>query len=58
MEGDMVLAIVDDAFVIREFAFHEGRSYLRAANPSYGSIMSDEALTILGTVTGVIRKYY
>lgn len=55
--GDIVVAIVDDAFTLKYLA-QDGRGmYLKAANPAYAPIRPQGRLEIFGRVTGSFRKY-
>jgi SOS-response transcriptional repressor LexA len=44
--GDIVLAILDDNFVVRQYQLHQGKPYLQAGNSGYGSIMPAQELQI------------
>jgi len=56
--GDVVLAIVDDNFIVRQYQLHHGKPYLQSGNSDYGSIMPAEELQIAGVVVGIVRKYH
>ncbi len=55
---DIVLAIIDENFTVRQFQFHQGKPYLQAGNSWYGSIMPAQELRISGVVVGIVRKYH
>lgn len=56
--GDIVVAIVDDAFTVKELA-QDKRSgfFLKPANPAYEPIRPKGQLELYGRVVGAIRKY-
>ncbi|MCX8086927.1 MAG: umuDC operon-like protein [Rhodocyclaceae bacterium] len=55
--GDFVVAIVDDAFTLKELALEEGRFVLKPRNPAYPVIRPRGELEIFGVVTGLVRRY-
>lgn len=55
--GDIVVAIVDNAFTLKILAREKGRFVLRPANKAYAVIRPREDLEIFGVVTGLFRKY-
>ena len=54
--GEIVAALVDDTEVtLKRFICERGRTFLRAANPSYPDIVPRE-LKVQGVLVGVIRR--
>lgn len=56
--GDIVLAIIDENFVVRQYQLHQGKPYLQSGNDGYGSIMPAQELHISGVMVGLVRKYH
>ena len=55
--GDIVIAIVDNEFTLKELAT-EGRQFvLKPRNPAYPVIRPKGQLEIFGVVTGLMRRY-
>jgi len=55
--GDLVVAIVDDEFTLKELALEAGRFVLKPRNPAYPVIRPRGALEIFGVVRGLVRRY-
>lgn len=56
-DGDIVIARVDGDFTIKYYRTKNGKIYLEPANCNYSIIEPLEELTIVGKVTGIVRKY-
>ncbi|MDP2810447.1 MAG: LexA family transcriptional regulator [Rhodocyclaceae bacterium] len=56
-DGDIVVAIVDDEFTLKELGQEKGRFVLKPRNPAYPVIRPRGQLEIFGVVTGLIRRY-
>lgn len=55
--GDIVVAIVDNEFTLKELALEKGRFILKPRNPAYPVIRPKGELEIFGLVTGLVRRY-
>ena len=57
--GDIVVALVDDEFIIRQFHRQSGQCKLLAAHPAYPEIvpLESQTLQIWGVVTSSIRRF-
>jgi len=55
--GDLVIAIVDDEFTLKELALEKGQFVLKPRNPAYPVIRPQGGLEIFGVVTGLVRRY-
>jgi len=55
--GDIVVAIVDDAFTLKTLDKEGGKFILRPANAAYPVIRPEASLEIFGVLVGLIRKY-
>jgi DNA polymerase V len=55
--GDIVIAEVDDDWVMRRYETRNGKPILLPANKAYQPIEPVERLSLIGVVTAVIRKY-
>ncbi|MDD3885059.1 MAG: S24 family peptidase [Gallionella sp.] len=55
--GDIVVAIVDDAFTLKTLDKEAGKFVLRPANAAYPVIRPEASLEIFGVLVGLIRKY-
>jgi repressor LexA len=55
--GDIVVAIVDDEFTLKELATEKGKFVLKPHNPAYPVIRPQGQLEIYGVVTGLVRRY-
>jgi repressor LexA len=55
--GDLVVAIVDNEFTLKELAMEKGRFVLKPHNPAYPIIRPQGELEIFGVVTGLVRRY-
>lgn len=56
-DGDVVVALVDNANTLKRFVKKDGRVYLRAENKDYKDIYPENELTVQGVVTALIRQY-
>jgi repressor LexA len=56
-DGDIVVAIVDDEFTLKELATEHRQFVLKPRNPAYPVIRPKGQLEIFGVVTGLIRRY-
>ena len=55
--GDIVIAIVDNEFTLKELATEGKRFVLKPRNPAYPVIRPKGELEIFGVVTGLMRRY-
>lgn len=55
--GDIVVAIVDNEFTLKELGLEKGRFILKPHNPAYPVIRPKGELEIFGVVTGLVRRY-
>ncbi|MBF0164389.1 MAG: LexA family transcriptional regulator [Magnetococcales bacterium] len=55
--GDLVVAEVDGEFTLKTLIREEGGWALHPANPDYPVLRPRRALSLLGVVTGLIRRY-
>ena len=55
-ENDIVIAVVNEKFIVRRIITHNGKRILNAENLRYRNIPIEEA-TIWGVVTGSFIKY-
>lgn len=55
--GDIVIAIVDNEFTLKELILEKGRFALKPHNPAYPVIRPQGELEIFGVVTGLVRRY-
>ncbi|MDD5177565.1 MAG: S24 family peptidase [Sterolibacterium sp.] len=55
--GDLVIAIVDNEFTLKELAMEKGRFILKPHNKAYAVIRPKSELEIYGVVTGLVRRY-
>lgn len=55
--GDVVVAEVDNEWVLRYYQIEQGRPYLLPANGRYEEILPHTSLTVIGVVKACIRKY-
>lgn len=56
--GDIVVAEIDTKWVLRYYHVEQGKIALYPANGRYEILRPQETLTVIGTVTACIRKYY
>ncbi len=56
-DGDIVVASVDGDFTLKYYRNKNGKIYLEPANSKYPIIEPENELLIIGTVTGLVRKY-
>lgn len=56
-DGDIVVAHVDGDFTLKYYRTKNGKVWLEPANPKYPIIEPQTELTIVGLVTGLVRKY-
>lgn len=57
LEGDIVVAIVDNQFTVKYLARDKRGYYLKPGNPAYPMLRPEGELEIYGVVTGSFRKY-
>ena len=55
--GDIVVALVDNANTLKRFVKKEGKVYLKAENKDYKDIHPENELVVQGVVTALIRRY-
>lgn len=55
--GDLVVAVVDDEFTLKQLARENGGYVLKPANTAYPVIRPQGSLEIFGVVVGMLRKY-
>jgi len=55
--GDLVVAIVDNEFTLKELALEKGKFVLKPHNPAYSVIRPQGELEIFGVVSGLVRRY-
>lgn len=55
--GDIVVAIVDNEFTLKELGLEKGKFVLKPHNPAYPVIRPQGELEIFGVVTGLVRRY-
>ncbi len=55
---DIVLAEIDNEFVLRYFQLDQGKPYLVPANPPYDILYPSSDLTVIGVLKTVVRKYF
>lgn len=56
-KGDFVIAIVDDAFTLKELGMERGHFILKPHNPAYPVIRPKGELEIFGVMVGLVRRY-
>lgn len=56
-DGDIVVALVDNANTLKRFIKKDGKVYLKAENKNYNDIYPDNELVVQGVVTALIRQY-
>ena len=56
-DGDIVVANVDGDFTLKYYRIKNGKIWLEPANVNYPNIIPQNELTIVGLVTGLVRKY-
>lgn len=56
-DGDVVVANVDGDFTLKYYRCKNGKIYLEPANCNYPIIEPQNELSIVGIVTGLVRKY-
>ena len=56
-DGDVVVALVDNANTLKRFVKKDGKVYLKAENKNYSDIHPREELVVQGVVTALIRQY-
>ena len=56
-DGDIVVANVDGEFTLKYYRSRKGKIYLEPANSNYPIIEPQNELTIVGLVSGLVRKY-
>ncbi|MBS3916476.1 MAG: LexA family transcriptional regulator [Sulfuritalea sp.] len=55
--GDIVIAIVDNEFTLKELGTERGRFVLKPRNKAYPVIRPKGELELFGVVTGLVRRY-
>lgn len=55
--GDIVIAIVDNEFTLKELGTERGRFILKPHNKAYPVIRPKGELELFGVVTGLVRRY-
>lgn len=55
--GDIVVAIVDEAFTLKTLGKEAGKYVLLPANPAFETIRPQGTLEIFGVLVGLVRKY-
>lgn len=55
--GELVVAIVDGEFTLKELAFEGGQPVLLPRNPAHKPIRPEGTLQIFGVVRGIVRRY-
>lgn len=55
--GQIVIALVDDEYVMRYLRKRDGRLYLEAASAEFSPFEPNETLRIEAVVTALVRKY-
>jgi len=55
--GDIVVAVVDEAFTLKELIVEKGKFALKPHNPAYPVIRPQGQLEIFGVVVGLVRRY-
>ncbi len=55
--GDIVIAIVDNEFTLKELSMERGRFILKPHNKAYPVIRPKGELELFGVVTGLVRRY-
>lgn len=55
--GDIVVALVDNANTLKRFVKKDGKVYLKAENKDYKDIYPENELIIQGVVMALIRQY-
>ena len=55
--GDIVVALTEDGYTLKYLKIHNGKTYLKAANPDYPNIYPKDG-QVIGVVTASFRKYY
>jgi repressor LexA len=56
-DGDIVVALVDNANTLKRFVKKDGKVYLKAENKNYNNIYPENELVVQGVVTALIRQY-
>lgn len=56
-DGDIVVALIDNANTLKRFIKKDGKVYLKAENKNYRDIYPENELTVQGVVTALIRQY-
>jgi repressor LexA len=55
--GDIVVAIVDEEYTLKELGLEKGKFILKPHNPAYPIIRPKGQLEVFGVVTGLVRRY-
>ncbi len=56
-DGDIIVANVDGEFTLKFYRNRNGKIYLEPANSRYPIIEPQNELSVVGLVTGLVRKY-
>jgi repressor LexA len=56
-DGDVVVALVDNANTLKRYVTQNGKAFLKAENPDYNDIYPENELIIQGVVSSLIRQY-
>lgn len=56
-DGDIVVALVDNANTLKRLVKKDGKVYLKAENKEYSDIYAENELLIQGVVQSLIRQY-
>lgn len=56
-DGDIVVALIDNANTLKRFVKKDGKVYLKAENRGYRDIYPENELVVQGVVTALIRQY-
>lgn len=55
--GDVVAALIDGDTTLKRFVVKNGRTYLRAENPSFPDLIPAQELVIQGVLVALLRHY-
>lgn len=56
--GDIVVALIEDEATVKTFYQENGYIRLQPENPSFEPIICKEDVSIVGTICGLMRKYF
>lgn len=57
-DGDIILAQVDEQWVMRYYQHNNGQPYLLPANREHDALIPQGILQVIGVVVACIRKYH